>query len=330
MGQGELGLTVRWHAATRRIAGVDVANRRPQATGLLAGRPLAEAVALAPRLFTLCGGAQGVAARLAAAAAGGRAPAVEAADRLAVAREAAGEHLWRLLLDWPTLSGRPSAKDDFLAWRRRLAAAATPAEHAALGGELRAFAAGLAPPDFPETAPAEPLRLLPWRRAADWAADGVDAAFARAPTFAGGPAETGALARRADEAAVAALLAAGRRIAARVAARIADIHALADGLAAPERLTGWLDAAPAGDGAGLARVETARGLLLHLIKVKDDRVVSYVIVAPTEWNFHPRGAFAGELIGGAAATRDEAAMQARRLALALDPCVGYEVAVEDA
>ena len=35
--------------------------------------------------------------------------------------------------------------------------------------------------------------------------------------------------------------------------------------------------------------------LLHLMQVKDGRVGRYVIVAPTEWNFHPQGAFVGEL-----------------------------------
>jgi len=95
-------------------------------------------------------------------------------------------------------------------------------------------------------------------------------------------------------------------------------------------LDGWLDAVPLGDGTGLARVETARGLLLHLMQVKDGRVARYVIVAPTEWNFHPQGAFVGEIVGSPAATRDAAERLARRLALALDPCVGFEVAVEDA
>ena len=66
------------------------------------------------------------------------------------------------------------------------------------------------------------------------------------------------------------------------------------------------------------------------MQVKDGRVARYVIVAPTEWNFHPQGAFSGELVGSAAATRDEALMLARRLALSLDPCVNFEVVVEHA
>jgi Ni,Fe-hydrogenase I large subunit len=148
------------------------------------------------------------------------------------------------------------------------------------------------------------------------------------PTLAGQAAETGVLARQAGAPLVADLLAAGKRVAARIAARHAELDFLARGLLAPDLLNGWLDAAPLGEGVGLARVETARGLLLHLMQVKDGRVAAYVIVAPTEWNFHPQGAFVGEIVGSPAATRDEAEMLARRLALALDPCVNYEVVVE--
>ena len=55
-----------------------------------------------------------------------------------------------------------------------------------------------------------------------------------------------------------------------------------------------------------------------------------MLSSPHGWNFHAQGAFAGEIVGAAATTRDEAERLARRLALALDPCVSYEVRVEDA
>ncbi len=329
MDQGAVRLVVGWAAGAGRIVSARVDCRRPQAAGVLVGRPVAEAVALAPRLFSLCGCAQGAAATLAAAAAsGGQAP-VSDELRLAVAREAIGEHLWRLLLDWPLLLGATAQQPAFLAWRKRLLTAGSLPDNARLGQELLDWLLGLQLPSFSDETAVATAALLPWRPAAGWAT-AVDAAFAEQPTLAGGPAETGSLARRHEEAAVAGLLAAGQRVAARLAARRADLEWLAGSLLEPERLDGWLDAAPLGDGTGLARVETARGLLLHLMQVKDGRVERYVIVAPTEWNFHPQGAFAGELVGRPAATREAAAMQARRLALALDPCVNYEVKVEDA
>lgn len=332
MGRGEVGLTVGWQAARQRIVRVAVDNRRPLAAGLLVGRSVAETAVLVPRLFSLCGAAQGVAARLALAAAEGRSVLPAADDVLAVAREAIGEHLWRLLLDWPSLTGGVPDREAFVDWRRRLLSATDAVASASLGRSLRDFVAALPLPEFSEPAAHTALRLLPWQNAAGWLASGhaIDEGFARMPTFGGETAETGALARQVGNPEVALHLGEGRRIAARLAARRADLLALAEGLVEPERLAGWLDAASAGDGAGLARVETARGLLLHLTQVKDGRVGGYVIVAPTEWNFHPQGAFVSELAACPAATRDEAAMLARRLGLALDPCVAYEVVVEDA
>ena len=63
MDQGGVLLTVGW--AGEQIVSARVDCRRPQAAKLLEGRPVAEAVALAPKLFSLCGCAQGAAARLA-------------------------------------------------------------------------------------------------------------------------------------------------------------------------------------------------------------------------------------------------------------------------
>lgn len=376
MAQDGIRLTLAWDGGRIAAAGVD--SGRPQAASLLVGRAPAAAVALAPRLFSLCGQAQGAAATLALAAAQGQGGTVSEATTRAVALEAIGEHLWRLLLDWPALAvpgaaenaaAVAAARETFRDWRRRLAAATDAAAAARLGAEIEAWLPTLALPDCPERAVDAATALLPWRSAAAWAAElaaelvaewfapgpeaptadhagckhpgaaGVSAApaffdaaavFAVRPTAAGEPAETGALARQAVEPEVAAQLAAGRRIAARLAARVADLRLLARALARPQLLAGWLDAASPAPGVGLARVETARGLLLHLTQVNAGCVDRYIIVAPTEWNFHPQGAFARELVGAAAADREVAALLARRLALSLDPCVGCEVAVKNA
>jgi Ni,Fe-hydrogenase I large subunit len=105
---------------------------------------------------------------------------------------------------------------------------------------------------------------------------------------------------------------------------------LAQGLADPQRLLTWLDSTTLGDGCGLACVETARGTLLHQIQLDGDRIGRYVIVAPTEWNFHPQGAFVREIDSRPAVTRAKAAMAARRLVVSLDPCVACELRIRDA
>ncbi len=76
--------------------------------------------------------------------------------------------------------------------------------------------------------------------------------------------------------------------------------------------------------------EMARGLLVHAVRIEAGRISGYAIVAPTEWNFHPRGALFRELEGRPA--RD-AAEARRALALAvatLDPCVALEPELGDA
>ena len=94
----------------QRIVAARIAAPRPLAARILLGQAAEQAVALVPRLFSLCGQAQGVAAQLALLAARGesaKSDAVEQAVRR-VALEALGEHLWRLLLDWPPLLGQLS------------------------------------------------------------------------------------------------------------------------------------------------------------------------------------------------------------------------------
>ena len=82
-----------------------------------------------------------------------------------------------------------------------------------------------------------------------------------------------------------------------------------------------------GEGDGLAAVQTARGLLLHRVRLADGRVADYQIVAPTEWNFHPEGALVRGLVGIEA--RDDAGLvrSAQLVVQALDPCVACRVEV---
>ena len=356
--EGELVVRTAWNGS--RVTGVEVASTRPHvADRLLAGRAVTEAVAMVPRLFSICGRSQGVAAALACNAAAGRVPEAPALrDREGEVRsEAVQEVLRRVLLDWSRLAGAaPDAAaladvrsalsaapdalraivrerivgarnpwdifDDAGSGDRWLAAAATPvaALMTHLGGARPAFAASevaLLPADGEAVARAVGVALA------------ANAAFERAPSWHGAPAETGALARIHAQPWVAAVVArSGRSALARLVARIVELVAqVRPDAPPPARIAGAVPIAP---GAGLGWVETARGLLVHAVEIGAGVVRRYRIVAPTEWNFHPRGALAAGLAGVAATGEDELRRLVRLAVEALDPCVAYRVEVSPA
>jgi Ni,Fe-hydrogenase I large subunit len=119
----------------------------------------------------------------------------------------------------------------------------------------------------------------------------------------------------------------------RFAARLLELAQLLDDCAPPA--VGVL-ARP--DGHGTAWVQNARGLLIHDVQVEPrgdarpgaTRVLGYRIVAPTEWNFHGRGALAAELLGRPFADAAAARAAATRLVHSLDPCVACRVEIDDA
>lgn len=114
------------------LAGVSVHCERPDIAAALHGKPADEAVALVPLIYALCGQAQGVAARAALAAARGQATAAHVDAR--VVAEAAREHAWKLLVDWPKQLGL--APDAALFVR---VAKAAPGSAAALAAQLRSL-----------------------------------------------------------------------------------------------------------------------------------------------------------------------------------------------
>ena len=366
-----LRLEVAWSAeqATRVIK---VTNTRPQAARVLVGRSVEEALKLVPALFSVCGRAQGIAAIAACAAAG--APAAVRAEawmeERAVAAETAQEHLWRLMLDWPTLFGHELRRERFSNLYRRLAQITTRDARAAfdLGGELldlvavellggfflsirepqglgefversrRGGSIGATLGDLIEmgssTPETEAVALLPARSAATWAqslSTVPDASFCAAPTLNGAAHETGVLARHTRSQLVRMLVQRGHRIAARLFARAVDLADCGSRMRHPlaPDMPLLVDAAPLGEGAGLACVETARGLLMHAVRVEDGKIADYAIAAPTEWNFHPDGTFVREAGGWTATTRDAAELRLKALVLALDPCVEYEIVLRD-
>jgi hypothetical protein len=162
------------------------------------------------------------------------------------------------------------------------------------------------------------------------AALAADDGFAARPRFGGMAHETGALARMASHPGVGGIVSRhGRGVAARLAARVADVartvEALADGATAA-RVDAWSTA----DGTGVAIVETARGLLLHCAEVSDARVSRYGIVAPTEWNFQPGGPLERSLAGLNALDASALSHDAALVVQSLDPCVACSIEVGDA
>lgn len=369
---GGLRLLARWNG--ERCVAARVENTRAQAAELLVGRHVDEAIRLVPALFSLCGRAQGIAARAAVGAARGECHVSSVEEERAVSCEAAQEHLWRLLLDWPTRFGQQAQRSRFAVLHRKLAQVNDAASAFDIGGVLldlvarellvgfflsmrepsslaefviaarRGGAVGAMLAELIEAGTWTPadgntVPLLPAHSAQDWAqmfenrmpARGFD----RVPTWHEGKSaiacEVGALARQHRSPLVAMLLRHGHRIAARVFAQVVDLAEDASRLRHP--LAGDMqpsvDAAALGEHAGLACVETARGVLLHAVRLEQDIVADYRIIAPTEWNFGPQGPFLCEAEGWQADSREAAYARLDWLALALDPCVAYELMLEN-
>jgi hypothetical protein len=355
-------ITIRLCRGAEGRLGARIESTRPQlAQRLMAGRPPAEAVRLAGSIFALCGRAQRLAAELATRAARGPAPlaATDAPQFRKALSELALEHAWQLLASLPTQQGATPDLATLLELRQ---AAAAPEE---LSERLEAVLArqvlGIAPAtwlgggaaDFTAWCRARPTptaeRLAALAQESDegvsnapllpaLTALGADEAGTLArcaldeplwcarPLWRGRAAETGAIARLAAHPWVAHWLAErGRGVGARQLARLVELAQL------PARLRReGLDGALARawnlePGLGIAAVETARGLLLHVVRLASDRVADYRIVAPTEWNFHPAGPIVDAL---ASLTGDGNRLQAaRRVAHSLDACVAIEVQI---
>lgn len=160
-----------------------------------------------------------------------------------------------------------------------------------------------------------------------------DPGFSAMPDWGGEPAETGPLARASQERGFSAF-ARPEMPAARLLARLVELAWAPDRLSAilrGEMPGGSVTAVEAGDWSGIAAVETSRGTLIHACELAAQPphpVVSYRIIAPTEWNFHPRGAYVTALTGYPARSRAEAEHIARLMAHALDPCVAYLVELQ--
>jgi coenzyme F420-reducing hydrogenase alpha subunit len=350
-----------------RLSAVRVGCERPLvAQRLLAGKTPAEALQLIPNLYSVCGRSQAVvaAAALDAALGDSPGPAVQRRRERELAAEALAEHAFRLLLDWPKLTG--AAGDVALLTRIRSLLSSAPVSEASWGAardalagmaEARLLAAELDP--WLEQFSAS--EWLDWARAGRtdcgrtlaalaslpaWAAPETqaltrpthsafaeriarpalaDPAFAARPVLDGGPAECGPLARCLSQPAVRDL-ARRDRITARAFSRMAEFALILR----EDSATGRLESASLGPGEGAAVGEMARGLLVHAARLEGGRIADYAIVAPTEWNFHPQGALHRELEGRPVRNAGEARRALSFAAATLDPCVALDARLETA
>ncbi|HNW61729.1 MAG TPA: hydrogenase maturation factor HoxV/HupK [Piscinibacter sp.] len=337
-----------------------IASSRPmQAAQLARGRPAADLPGTLGALFTLCAHAHRGTARRAVAAARGERAVSSIEERTALQAATAREQILRIAHDWHRLlPAAPAAEPVLLLrscplWRDALdpaeqlqalpvwlahhwlsmplaewlraheadpsgwalqwcAAAATPPARL-----LRTQSSGmqaLATPGRPLRLLDQPLASMP--RLAERLRTEPD--FCAHPDWQGEPAETGPWTRTVDPVPLPLHNAWMRLI-----ARFVDVLRLA----APQGRD-WLaeGALPLAHGEAIAWTEMARGLLVHWVRLEDSpsgpRVADCRVLAPTEWNFHPRGVLAQTL---ATLHGPDRAGEAARAAVAFDPCVEFDI-----
>lgn len=206
-------------------------------------------------------------------------------------------------------------------WLQQSAAAAWRASSPSVGARILRAAAALRGACEAATLPAAAAEdLMRGLKAGVQRAD-----FAARPDWEGAVVETGPVARIGDAGDDWAPTGGQWRLWARLKDAVDRVGALSAG-----RVEANASAARDDAGRGWAVVETARGLLIHIAAMAGDRVTSYRIIAPTEWNFHPQGVLPSLLTGVEAPDRETAERLAGLAVQALDPCVQYQVEVVDA
>jgi hypothetical protein len=298
-----------------RVSAVRVDSERPDVARVLRGRTAVQAAQLVPLLFALCGQAQTRAAVQALAAARGE----ECVPRIntGIQQEVLREHLWRWLLDLPPLLGMDALQHEFVAavgWvtegrRDELHKLLTSPHIVALHQRLQ---------QIEEPYPIS-SRLLPALDAinslGEWPR--LSSRFCRLPDWCGMPAETGAIARQQQK---------DKKMISFFSDRwLARFDELLDWATGDDKVGagGTVSAVPVSHNIGRSLVETARGILMHEVVLDGERVADYMIVAPTEWNFHPQGILVDYLPGHEAWNRNALQQHVARTVAALDPCVPW-------
>jgi Nickel-dependent hydrogenase len=332
-----------------------VQRQRPQGIErLFRGQPSEALPGLLASIYTLCGHAHRLTARRAIAAAQGASTVLTPDDAQSLQGHTVREHARRITLDWAVLAGLGSAVTMPVFQRCPVlasASAAAPRWADDMNAWLHADVLGLPPPAWRSASRREgEAWLLEWCETTDTpaarslrvaasaaraiaiaacplrlqddevaqhalaAALSASASFIDAPQSHGTCAETGPWTRAHDHA-----TGTHQNAWMRLVARLADlVH-----LCAPEGAA-WLahGALNTGPNEGLAWTETARGLLVHWLRLDGARVADCRVLAPTDWNFHPRGLVAQAL--SQLPTGDEANDTTSWLIAAFDPCVAVE------
>jgi hypothetical protein len=80
---------------------------------------------------------------------------------------------------------------------------------------------------------------------------------------------------------------------------------------------------------GIGQIETARGRLIHWLKLEAGLVTRHLALAPTQWNCHPKGPLAQGLLGlgGLALDETELRLYARAIIQAMDPCLEWTLEI---
>lgn len=170
---------------------------------------------------------------------------------------------------------------------------------------------------LPKLAPQELLQELNGHNAKD---------FIAYPTWNNQPHETTPLTRQLDKPLVQDVLAQyNAGLLARWVARLLEI---ADVPSQMRLLLTEPAEGPEQNTIPIAQVEAARGRLIHRAEVADNTIQNYQIVAPTEWNFHPRGLIVASLKNINIDNTDEYIKVANLMINSIDPCVGYQLSVD--
>jgi hypothetical protein len=278
------------------------------------------------------------------------------------------EHLWRLLLDWPLLHGLPQQQKQFVSWhgvlkeiaggRGKIEDLLTEFHQILLGmtnsewkninsyaklNEWQKTGRGLLAPvitalDLKESKldfvrePAICALMPNWTTAEllQQNAGNLNHEFASLPHYAGKPIEAGSLAYHQHAPLLQDLLSKRpARLLARLIARLVDLLDSAESLV-HDNFSSRIQSVSASNESGLSEVRTARGMLLHYVRIESERIVDYLIVAPTEWNFHPQGALVNGLTGLKENNAEQLMDTVKNYVLSLDPCVEYAIEISHA
>ncbi|MCB1756556.1 MAG: hypothetical protein KDJ38_13620 [Gammaproteobacteria bacterium] len=344
-------------------------SERPvDACRVFEGKPVADVLEMMPLLFNICGQAQSVTA-IRAIESARQTPAAVAVERqrdILVALESLREHLWRFLISWPALCGLAPQTDKLAGIHQRMMALQTALNpgrclttkpgleqtpltgdallqdwqtvNSAIGSVIKTGAGGDHAETFPWLWPlTDPVGFntgeLSMKALPELAEDRLAQAFASQEDFAARPQldgevfETGPWARQRNHPALTRVKEQyGLGIYTRLVARLVEIAGLQAQVT--QILQGEQTETGQRAGLGIAQLEAVRGRLIHAVGLDGDRISRYRILAPTEWNFHPQG-IAMRLLasldtGPGLKNRAEWVIQA------IDPCVGYDIHLDEA